>query len=163
MQTDALKPCPFCGGEPSLLSDVTHSTAWEIECPGIACPVRPSVWEEDKVSAIAAWNNRAALTAMLEGFAGDGVRQIDRDAAFNTGIRLTKREWIEVYEAFARHRLAAEERGARMALEAAAKKEPSQSETHAYQQAGYQDGWRAAINAMRLAIRQIDPAALGAE
>jgi hypothetical protein len=58
---------------------------------------------------------------------------------------------------------AAEERGAGMALEAAAKKEPSQSETHAYQQAGYQDGWRAAINAMRSAIRQIDPASLGAE
>lgn len=91
--------------------------------------------QEDREAAEALWN-------------AEGVGQSMHDC------------WAD---AFMRHRLAAEERGAMMALEAAAKKEPSQSETHAYQQAGYQDGWRAAINAMRLAIRQIDPAALGAE
>lgn len=36
----------------------------------------------------------------------DNVTQADRDRAFSTGIRLSKREWIEVYEAFAAHRLA---------------------------------------------------------
>ena len=38
------------------------------------------------------------------------VTQSDMDAAFDTGIRLTKREWLEVYAAFARHRIAAEQR-----------------------------------------------------
>lgn len=60
------------------------------------------------------------------------VTQEDRDAAFDTGLRLTKREWIEVYEAFARHRIAAEQRGkiegARLALEAAAKKPRDQAD-----------------------------------
>lgn len=36
----------------------------------------------------------------------DNVTQADRDRAFSTGLRLSKREWIEVYAAFAAHRLA---------------------------------------------------------
>ena len=31
------------------------------------------------------------------------VSDADRKAAFDTGLRLSKREWIEVYHAFARH------------------------------------------------------------
>jgi hypothetical protein len=93
-------------------------------------------------------------------------KQEDREAAEQLW-RIHPRELQDMgltrAEYYAQALASARMEGARMALEAAAKKEPSQSETHAYQQAGYQDGWRAAINAMRLAIRQIDPAALGAE
>lgn len=32
------------------------------------------------------------------------VTKADRDAAFNTGVRLSKSEWLTLYEAFARHR-----------------------------------------------------------
>ena len=64
--------------------------------------------------------------------------------------------------AFMRHRLAAEERGARMALEAAAKVAES---LHCPEQADYYALIAKAVEAlgMRLAtaIRQIDPASLG--
>jgi hypothetical protein len=32
------------------------------------------------------------------------VTQADMDAAFDTGIRLAKSDWLKLYEAFARHR-----------------------------------------------------------
>lgn len=32
------------------------------------------------------------------------VTKADRDAAFNTRVRLSKSEWLTLYEAFARHR-----------------------------------------------------------
>ena len=59
--TDALKPCPFCGGEAACIEDASHSTAWEIGCYNGQCAAEPSVWEPRKEVAIAAWNIRAAL------------------------------------------------------------------------------------------------------
>jgi hypothetical protein len=56
----------------------------------------------------------------------DNVTQADRDRAFSTGLRLSKRQWIEVYAAFAAHRLAStaqpEVKGLVEALEREAKK-----------------------------------------
>jgi hypothetical protein len=73
--------------------------------------------------------------------------------------------WLDGYtidaalaSAFARHRLAAEERGARMALEAAAKVFEAEADTWV------QTPLRGAMKRKgATAIRQIDPAALGAE
>ncbi len=59
--TEALKPCPFCGGEPFSFEDYGHSTAWEVGCSNSQCRVEPHVWEKTKDEAIASWNTRADL------------------------------------------------------------------------------------------------------
>jgi len=61
--------------------------------------------------------------------------------------------------AFMRHRLAAEERGARMALDAAAKV----AEPPLMHRKGAPGLWRTRRAAIATAIRRIDPASLGAE
>ncbi len=56
----ALKPCPFCGNEPSMVWDGQHSVKETIECvtcedAGIICL---RLWG-DPDEIIAAWNKRA--------------------------------------------------------------------------------------------------------
>jgi Lar family restriction alleviation protein len=58
MTDEALKPCPFCGGEASPFEDYGHSSAWEVGCFNGDCRVEPHVWEKTKAEAIAAWNTR---------------------------------------------------------------------------------------------------------
>ncbi|WBT40125.1 Lar family restriction alleviation protein [Hyphomicrobium sp. DMF-1] len=59
MQSKRLLPCPFCGGNPSIIADPNHSTAVDIMCPNGGCPVEPSVWDVNEVNAIRRWNTRA--------------------------------------------------------------------------------------------------------
>lgn len=59
--TEALKPCPFCGGEAGAHEDYGHSTAWYVGCSNGKCPVEPHVWKKSKAEAISAWNTRADL------------------------------------------------------------------------------------------------------
>ena len=58
--TDALKPCPFCGGEAECIEE----TDWEIGCYNGQCATEPSVWTLSKERAIAAWNTRAPAPAV---------------------------------------------------------------------------------------------------
>lgn len=62
-----LKPCPFCGGEPSLISfynDRTVFPAAKVSCNNGSCKARPKVefidstFEEAEDTAIEAWNTR---------------------------------------------------------------------------------------------------------
>lgn len=83
--------------------------------------------------AIAAWNTRTTPTT------AEPVTDVDREAAFNTGIRLTKREWIEVYEAFAQHRALAiaAERARRDAEIVARLRERARQENEGQGEAGW--------------------------
>lgn len=64
-----LKPCPFCGGEPTM-SSYTYSTLgggyvqFKVECENDNCPAQPTVdwhyWSE--AEAAEAWNTRAERT-----------------------------------------------------------------------------------------------------
>jgi hypothetical protein len=88
--------------------------------------------------------------------------QEDREAAARVWVQNLLRgdpcpDWL-MY-AFMRHRLAAEERGARMALDAAAKV----AEPPLMHRKGAPGLWRTRRAAIATAIRQIDPASLGAE
>lgn len=51
--SEKLKPCPFCGEEPS------HPLRGLIHCEGESCPISPYVDVDDDVQAIKAWNTRA--------------------------------------------------------------------------------------------------------
>lgn len=66
---DALKSCPFCGGEPTIESwDGCRQTTKLISCPGITdssisgktCAASPMVVGDTKKEAIENWNTRAA-------------------------------------------------------------------------------------------------------
>lgn len=133
---------------------------------------------------------QAALTALIEHAGGDGVteaQQIDREAATHSPLFpcpacfgeddlmqcniCDDKGIVADPEAFARHGLAAEERGARMALEAAVKVAeaydgkpcgPAQLWTDE-QREFFDCGQLDASRSISDAIRQIDPAALGAE
>lgn len=83
----ALKPCPFCGGAAvhtvSFAKEGKRTVAWAMWCAnhierGGECaangPPMPT-----EAEAIAAWNNRAALTAIMG--EGDGVQEVDKRAA----------------------------------------------------------------------------------
>lgn len=47
---------------------------------------------------------QAALNALIEHAGGDGVTDADERAAWETGIRLAKDDWLKLFQAFARHR-----------------------------------------------------------
>lgn len=65
MTAPDLKPCPFCGGEAYLRSDVSHSKAYFIGCSTVDC-FGEIHWGQTKNEAIAGWNTRADLIpAML--------------------------------------------------------------------------------------------------
>jgi len=100
-----------------------------------------------------------------------GVSQADRDAAvrlLESGdqdglakeVRLGNADHWPIVQAFARHRIAAEEAGARKALEAAAEKVNwvGIEESKATNQAGYQNGIRWCADRAADAIRALDPA-----
>lgn len=76
----ALKPCPFCGGEAVLVAepgdaDETGPLAF-VYCHKCGASTEREEYDAD---AIAAWNNRAALTAIMG--EADGVRDVDLEAA----------------------------------------------------------------------------------
>jgi Restriction alleviation protein Lar len=93
--TEALLPCPFCGGAADLLGPSTDLGGYWIRCTGAPCPIRTAECVE-RDFAVAAWNRRApgperaAIVAWLRGrFAvhfsnmGGMTTQL---AAFVTGI-----------------------------------------------------------------------------
>ena len=47
---------------------------------------------------------QTVLTALIEHVGGDGVTDADERAAWETGIRLAKDDWLKLFQAFARHR-----------------------------------------------------------
>lgn len=56
-----LKPCPFCGGKASLLSEMCFGKqAWFVACGGIGCGVMPETIDADTPQEAAEiWNRRA--------------------------------------------------------------------------------------------------------
>ena len=50
---------------------------------------------------------QAILTALIEHASGDRVTDADENAAWETGIRLAKDDWLKLFQAFARHRATA--------------------------------------------------------
>jgi len=62
MKDNELKPCPFCGTDPTidhLLGDNNCVERWVITCHGIHCPAfQVTVIEYDEQDAIEAWNRR---------------------------------------------------------------------------------------------------------
>ena len=59
-----LAPCPFCGGNATLVQDLHYGTidpmpeGWYVQCG--PCDIVPdSAWHRPKAEAIAAWNARA--------------------------------------------------------------------------------------------------------
>ncbi len=78
----SLKPCPFCGGKPHNVPQTCSYSAvgqrhfYRILCPNCAAQTPPQVAPE---AAVAFWNNRAALTAIMG--ESDGVQDVDREAA----------------------------------------------------------------------------------
>ena len=67
--SDGLRPCPFCGREPTM-SSYTYSTLgggyvqFKVECENDNCPAQPTVdwhyWSE--AEAAEAWNTRVERT-----------------------------------------------------------------------------------------------------
>lgn len=63
MTNTPLKPCPFCGGNPTLVSEnaFEDGTVWQIYCSNDDCPVQPattgSFFQDETLSD---WNTRAA-------------------------------------------------------------------------------------------------------
>lgn len=58
---DALKPCPFCGGEAGSCPDPNHPTGWEVGCFSGTCDIEPHVWAVHHATAVDQWNTRADL------------------------------------------------------------------------------------------------------
>ena len=57
-----LKPCPFCGHEPVLLSWLLGEYRfWKASCEGTTCPVRPNVTTTSERDAVELWNMRAPV------------------------------------------------------------------------------------------------------
>lgn len=64
-KSNSLKPCPFCGGQPTLSERKSYSnTKWyRVICLNSMCLICPSTAEfEDKENAIRAWNRRTEKT-----------------------------------------------------------------------------------------------------
>lgn len=59
-----LKPCAFCGAEPSAFLDANHSTAFEIGCYNESCDLMPNVWAISEAKAVEQWNTRAPDPAL---------------------------------------------------------------------------------------------------
>ncbi len=59
MAKTELKPCPFCGGKPTVTND--RQMKWfYIECLNDGCPVLvQGAWHLDMDNAIEGWNRRA--------------------------------------------------------------------------------------------------------
>lgn len=115
----ALKPCPFCGSA-GMFENARGSYGYypeklRVRCSDAGCSGQTG-WFIHGEKAANAWNSRAAqaaLTAMLEGFGGDGVTEGDRSAASSlfrdertdlaVKFRLGQNP-APLLEAFARHR-----------------------------------------------------------
>lgn len=60
---DNLKPCPFCGGKPTVdrCAMPYNPVFYAVECTNINCPVQPVTdYCKDKAFIIKQWNRRAA-------------------------------------------------------------------------------------------------------
>ena len=63
---EALKACPFCGGEASVDD---YSTSYRpnarplygVACANDDCPIEAAIVSSDRAQAVAAWNTRATL------------------------------------------------------------------------------------------------------
>ncbi|AXT40231.1 hypothetical protein D1814_16900 [Alteromonas sp. BL110] len=62
-----LKPCPFCGGEPELISSkpstANHNKGavhFGVACFELKCPIMPypKLWQVNETDAVNAWNKR---------------------------------------------------------------------------------------------------------
>lgn len=70
--TDALLPCPFCGGAASLHND-TDSPCWFVGCSNSACPIEPCHYADTEAEAIATWNRRTPAPVGLEPLSDEEV------------------------------------------------------------------------------------------
>lgn len=61
---DKLLPCPFCEQPPTVHE---YSNGWVVDCSNDDCWVRPTLADiyHHKRDAIAFWNNRVGVTAVL--------------------------------------------------------------------------------------------------
>lgn len=93
-----LKPCPFCGGEPTVLTDELYDGSFSIECCQVGCRVDVQgetydSGEEDK--AIKHWNTRAGEHAAHE----RGKAEVQaRWKAQRESIIQTLEEWQAAYD-----------------------------------------------------------------
>ena len=86
--TDALLPCPFCGGDAKTdqWNDYGKIIA-QICCGNTRCPIGPITDELPLAEAVAAWNTRAdRQAAILEGM------EIMREAAAHAAMAY--RDWV---------------------------------------------------------------------
>lgn len=56
-----LKPCPFCGEEPEIVSYISyHKTVYKVRCNNRDCPIIAATLDYISIEdAIEAWNRRA--------------------------------------------------------------------------------------------------------
>lgn len=110
----ALKPCPAHSLHTIDRGPATvfqrRSDIWGVYCQTCQCSTE---YYGTEAEAIAAWNNRPALTEAFKHFAGEGVQQCDRDAAASImgwtegdqrSIRNARMDNCDEVQAFARHR-----------------------------------------------------------
>lgn len=87
MTKPELKPCPFCGGKPTLVSEnaFEDGTVWQIYCSNGDCPVQPattgSFFQDETLSD---WNTRASTLPA----------QVADDAVEAVHIALAKSHYI---------------------------------------------------------------------
>lgn len=62
MSEDNLKPCPFCGKTPELLSRRYDRTKYQIACVFDGCACMPDTWlYTTKEEAVRMWNARQEM------------------------------------------------------------------------------------------------------
>jgi hypothetical protein len=61
LKPDGLKPCPFCGGEPSVLQLGNGPGGMSVDCLNRECLVQPNTFSTHATDAdaLSAWNRRA--------------------------------------------------------------------------------------------------------
>ena len=88
---DALKPCPFCGGEAVLTSSVNDKTSHKALCGNPNCQATSRVYKGSDTAAITAWNTRASLTTTEDGDICDGC-----DNAYKSVFRVPDEVWSQI-------------------------------------------------------------------
>lgn len=83
--TDALLPCPFCGGAASLHND-TDSPCWFVGCSNSACPIEPCHYADTEAEAIATWNHRTPQPTHAQPVAREPLSDEEVDSLCKVGF-----------------------------------------------------------------------------